>query len=286
MQVNKNLSNMNYSTGNGTGRIKYIVIHYTGNNGDTAWGNTNYFKSVYRGASAHYFVDTDSIWQCVSDSNIAWHVGSDYYKHSVCRNSNSIGIEMCSRIGADGKYYIPSGTVANTVELTKSLMKTYGVPAENILRHYDVTGKICPEPFVREVSNWTNFIKDIKEDGLTSKEYEEINKRLTELETFCNVHLQRTLEQMREATAKVQNELTLYKQETARRDKLPCPDWAEADVKKAIEDGVLRGDGGTATPDTVRPQGYVTRAENVIMIDRAIDNAIKKLTDNSEETGK
>lgn len=63
MMVNKNITNQNFNGGHYS-RIKYIVVHYTGNNGDTAYSNTNYFRS-YRGASAHYFVDDKSIWQSV-----------------------------------------------------------------------------------------------------------------------------------------------------------------------------------------------------------------------------
>ena len=109
-QIQNNLTTINYSNGSSTSRIKYIVIHYTANNGDSAWGNTNYFKSTYRGASAHYFVDENSIWRCVQDKDISWHCGGGlqgsgghaYYKQ--CLNSNSIGIEMCSRI-SNGTYY-------------------------------------------------------------------------------------------------------------------------------------------------------------------------------------
>ena len=51
--------------------IKYLVIHYTSGKGDTAKANCSYFYSVYRGASAHYFVDEDSIYQCVLDRDTA-----------------------------------------------------------------------------------------------------------------------------------------------------------------------------------------------------------------------
>lgn len=73
MEIKKNLTTQNYNTGV-ISRIKYIVIHYTANNGDTALSNTNYFKS-YRGASAHYFVDETSVYQSIEDKNIACIVG-------------------------------------------------------------------------------------------------------------------------------------------------------------------------------------------------------------------
>jgi len=69
-----NLTTKNFTNSSRT-TIKYIVIHYTANNGDTAKGNTNYFKSTYRGASAHYFVDENVIYRCVKDEDISWHCG-------------------------------------------------------------------------------------------------------------------------------------------------------------------------------------------------------------------
>ena len=103
--------------------IKYIVIHFTSNNGDTALNNCNYFSGANRGASAHYFIGDDGIYQSVPDKWAAWAVGgTKIYKHPYCRNMNSISIEMCSRIGADGKYYIRDGIVEQTIKLTRYLM--------------------------------------------------------------------------------------------------------------------------------------------------------------------
>ena len=143
--------------------IKYIVIHYTANNGDTAKNNIDYFANNSNlSASAHYFVDENEVWQSVKDTDTAWHCGGKSYKHPSCRNSNSIGIEMCSRKDSKGKYYIKDETIKNAVELTKSLMQKYNVPAENVIRHYDVTGKSCPAPMVDNPKLWEEFKNMIK----------------------------------------------------------------------------------------------------------------------------
>ena len=162
MEIKKNLTSQNFNAGT-EARIKYIVIHYTANNGDTAWGNTNYFKQ-YRSASAHYFVDEENIYQSVEDKNIAWHVGANTYFHKECRNHNSIGIELCSYINGNGKYDFKPKTVDNAVWLTKMLMKKYGVPTDKVIRHYDVTHKICPEPYVRDTAAWNAFKKRLTDD--------------------------------------------------------------------------------------------------------------------------
>ena len=129
----------NYQAGRSSA-IQYLVIHYTGNNGDTAAGNCKYFQSnpgLY--ASAHYFVDENGWEQSVADFDTAWHCGATTYRHPECRNSNSIGIELCSRKDKDGNYYFSKKTVENAMELTKELMKQYKIPKENVLRHYDAT---------------------------------------------------------------------------------------------------------------------------------------------------
>lgn len=153
----KQAHSSNFKSGR-TSIIKYIVIHYTANNGDTAKNNTDYFANNKNlSASAHYFVDENEIWQSVKEGDTAYHCGANTYKHKECRNYNSIGIELCSRKYADGTYYIKSETVANAIELTKELMAKYSVPVENVIRHYDVTGKNCPAPFVKDETLWQDF---------------------------------------------------------------------------------------------------------------------------------
>ena len=164
-EINKLISGYNHNAGD-VSRIKYIVIHYTGALGD-AKANCNYFAGGNRNASAHYFVGYDgAIWQSVEDKNIAWHCGAKSYKHAECRNANSIGIEMCVRkkstasMGATDKdWYFEDATVEAAAELTRYLMDKYNVPASHVIRHYDVTGKICPNPYAYNTTahTWEEF---------------------------------------------------------------------------------------------------------------------------------
>ena len=138
--------------------IKFIVIHFTANNGDTAKNNADYFANNNNlSASAHYFVDEKEVWQSVNDGDTAWHCGGTSYKHPSCRNANSIGVEMCSRKDSSGKYYIKEETIKNTIELVKTLMAEHNIPIENVIRHYDVTGKNCPAPLVENADKWVEF---------------------------------------------------------------------------------------------------------------------------------
>lgn len=164
----------NYSKGRHTA-IKYLVLHYTANNGDTALSNCIYFSSPNRNASAHYFVDEKGVYRSVRDMNVAWHCGSmNGYKHKYCRNTNSIGIEMCSRIDSNGRFYIERETIANAIELTKFLMEKYDIPVDNVIRHYDVTGKMCPKPFVEDEKLWLDFKDRLEEEEV--KRYNTIDE--------------------------------------------------------------------------------------------------------------
>ena len=153
MKIIKELTKTNY-TKSSNRKIEYIVVHYVGAV-STARNNANYFKNTYRGASAHYFVDENEIVQVVEDKDISWHCGADKY-YSNARNSNSIGIEMCC-YKKNGKIDISDKVVANTIELVKQKMKEYNIKTSNVVRHYDVTHKNCPAPFVSNESRWKEF---------------------------------------------------------------------------------------------------------------------------------
>ena len=165
MEIHRMISSYNYTPGS-TSRIKYIVIHYAGALGG-AKANCEYYGGGNRGASAHYYVDFDgSVWQSVEDKNIAWHCGASSYVHPECRNANSLGIEMCVRKrdtshlnASDKDWYFEDATVKAAAQLVKMLMEKYGVEADHVIRHHDVTGKICPNPFVYNTGShtWTEF---------------------------------------------------------------------------------------------------------------------------------
>lgn len=166
MEIKDFLTTVNF-TKRSNRKIEFIVIHYTA--GTTSKGaalaNCKYYQNVNRQASAHYFVDAENIYRCVNDSDDSWHCGTKgKYYHPECRNSNSIGIEMCSdkvddstKNASDKDWYIKEEVISKTIELTKELMKKYNIPSENVIRHYDVTHKICPSPFVQNEKLWLDF---------------------------------------------------------------------------------------------------------------------------------
>lgn len=172
----KMISRFNFTPGT-ISRLEpgYIAIHYVGATG-SAKANCEYYAGGNRGASAHYFVDHNGdVYQSVEDQNIAWHCGAATYKHPKCRNENSIGIELCCRTTgdptkADEKWYFEDATVASAVELTKELMSKYNIPADHVVRHYDITGKTCPAPYVFNTGKhtWNQFQAAIRERSFSS----------------------------------------------------------------------------------------------------------------------
>lgn len=213
MKINTYLTKVNYNTLKNKVN-KYIVIHFTANNGDTALGNCKYFYDVNRNASAHYFVDENSIYQCVKDNDVAWHCGANTYKHPDCRNNNSIGIELCTR--KTNNYYFKDETVTNAVWLVKELMKKYNIPLSNVIRHYDVTGKVCPEPYVRDIKAWQNFKNRLEDDNMTEAEVKKI-------------------------ATQVANDM-IYKYSDKVYNKIEeVPEWGKATVSKLVDKGVLKG---------------------------------------------
>lgn len=144
----------------------YIVIHDTAGRakGLDAQVTRNYFQKGERAASAQYAVDDHEIVQIVSNTNRAYHCG-DQGGNKVVTNSNSIGIELC--VNTDGNW---EKTLENGVALTKWLMQKYNIPADHVVRHYDVTGKPCPEMMLYDrPQDWPAFKKAIGGDAQTTE---------------------------------------------------------------------------------------------------------------------
>lgn len=185
MNITKNLTTINRTILQNR-KIEYIVIHYFGGLA-SAKSTCAYFRNINRKASAHYFVDDGGVWQCVEDADASWHCG-DGGKGTFkgqCTNANSIGIEVrpfkvdASRAAyvGDTDWYFHEQTVTNLIELVKSLMEKHGIDAEHVIRHYDVTVKVCPRPWVGEDINtyygktgndlWTEFKRGLEGKSMT-----------------------------------------------------------------------------------------------------------------------
>ena len=210
----------NYSPGRNQ-PIEYIVVHYTANKGDTAQNNLDYFARTKTGSSAHYFVDENEVCQSVKDTDVAWHCGSNNPRHPYCRNANSIGIEMCDSV--DG---VPDDVKSLTVSLVQELMSRYGIDSSHVLRHYDVTGKRCPAPWVDNPAEWMEFKSMLEMEEVTQEQFDEMMENYLE-----------------------------------RRSAQPADDWAKPYIQEAIDAGAMSEVGGSIAS----PKGFITRQEVAVV---------------------
>ena len=249
----------NYRAGR-TQPVRYIVMHYTANNGDTARNNCDYYHRVGGlQASAHYFVDEHGAMQSVRECDTAWHCGARAYWHPECRNANSIGIEMCSRKRADGSYYILPETVANAAALAREIMQRYGIDTDHVLRHYDVTGKRCPMPWVDDPAQWAAFLAMLTPQNATTFEEDDDMVRYSKIEDVPD-WAQDTVRALMDAGALQGDEhgcidlsrdmirgMVIGKRYADTRSPRyatidDVPGWAREETQKLVERGALKGD--------------------------------------------
>jgi N-acetylmuramoyl-L-alanine amidase len=148
--------------------VKGIVIHWVANPGTSAMANRNYFEGLkdqppnkYTFASAHYIIGIDGgVIRCVPDREVCYHVGADRYNNEAFRrlssypNNCTVGIELCHP-KADGQF--SDDTLYSCRELASSLLSQYGLGENDVWRHFDVTGKVCPKYFVEHAVEWDAF---------------------------------------------------------------------------------------------------------------------------------
>lgn len=161
----------NYGGTRTAGQIKYLVYHYTGNDGDRAANNASYFQNNIVKASAHYFVDDTTVYRSVPELRAAWAVGGSKYANADATgggtmygkitNTNSLSIEMCDTI-RNGVYQASEATLANAAALGRELMERYHIPLEHVYRHFDVTGKHCPS-YLIAADKWAAFKTRLEE---------------------------------------------------------------------------------------------------------------------------
>lgn len=162
----QNLSQVPRSRGGNA--IKFIVVHYMGvPNAQSYWlygggygGHYNIFfdGTIYKSADPR----TAILWHC--GGGLQGSGGHSFYQ--ICTNSNSIGIECACKYteqvkdasGDSGKWYFTTETQESIIYLVSKLMDEYGIGIDHVIRHYDVTGKICPNPYVKNnnlKTSWT-----------------------------------------------------------------------------------------------------------------------------------
>lgn len=187
LNIKQNTGFKTHNTSLRLGSIQYLVIHYVGALGD-AEANVKYYNlPTTKEASADFFVGhKGDIWQYNPDPKrrYCWAVGGNKYStgggqlYGKVTNKNSIHIEMCVKNVTTNKnanspgWFITDETLTATIELARHLMDVYGIPADKVIRHYDVNGKLCPgvvgwNPLSGSVAAWKSFHAAISTNELT-----------------------------------------------------------------------------------------------------------------------
>ena len=159
--------------------IKAIVHHYTGVCGQTARGNAEYFGTLASHPSdpllsIHFAVDDTEVWSCVPMMGRAGHCGDSGRgtMKDLYNNENTIGIEVCPHHTSGKKYpgaYEAGWYFSDTsIELLKRLdvyiineIRKAGGETPALVRHYDITSKHCPAPWLENTGQWENFKEDV-----------------------------------------------------------------------------------------------------------------------------
>ena len=136
-------------------KVTGIVIHYVANPASTAEDNRNYFENLavtrQTKASCHYLVGLEGeILAIVPTDEIA------YCSNEA--NDHTISIECCHP-DEGGKF--SDATYESAVHLTAWLCSRYGLSGRDVIRHYDVTGKMCPAYYVKHQDAWDEFLEDV-----------------------------------------------------------------------------------------------------------------------------
>ena len=143
-------------------KVKYIAVHFTAGSTSKA-GTAAATKNVFlqRRASADFVVDDGTIVQINPNlrNYYCWSVGDKKNPYSgggtlygMATNRNTVSIEICSNLmkGYDSKYpnhegwFFTEAALKNALKLIRYLMQEFGLSKYAVVRHYDVSGKLCP----------------------------------------------------------------------------------------------------------------------------------------------
>lgn len=140
-------------------KINNIVLHYVANPGSSAEGNRNYFDSLAdqdsqkggTSTSSHFIVGLEGeVIQCIPTNEIAYA--------NAPRNEDTLSIEVCHPDDT-GKY--SDATYESVVRLTAWLCTQLKLKSSDVVRHYDINGKLCPKYYVEHEEEWKQLRKDI-----------------------------------------------------------------------------------------------------------------------------
>ena len=165
----------------GNNKIAWIIVHYTGDKSSQgrAKKTADAMQTWKRTVSTNYLVGDDAIYQCVEDRNAAWHCPYEKTNKCAACNGVAIGVDLVehkrsTKTGSvkDRDWYFTEKVINDGAQLVAMLADKYNIPMDHIVRHFDVTGKWCPRPFIGDDINevtgktgnhaWRSFLAQVK----------------------------------------------------------------------------------------------------------------------------
>ena len=171
-------------------KVTKIAVHYVGGAGSTAQNTRDYFESLkdqIPDSTGKWWLNKDGSYRTFKGEKVGIRYVSSHFvvglngeiiqcipleEWSYCTNQAngySISIETCHPL-ADGKFN--PATERSLIELTAELCRKFGLTEKDVIRHYDVTGKLCPLYYVKHPEAWDNFRAEVKKLLETDKEVE------------------------------------------------------------------------------------------------------------------
>ncbi len=161
-------------------KVTKIAVHYVGGAGSTAKNTRDYFQSLkdqIPDSTGKWWLNSDGSYRTFKGQRVGIRFVSSHFvvglegeviqciplnEYSYCTNQAngySISIETCHP-DTSGKFN--AATEKSLIELTAWLCQKFGLTEKDVIRHYDVTGKLCPLYYVTHPEAWDNFRAEVK----------------------------------------------------------------------------------------------------------------------------
>jgi N-acetylmuramoyl-L-alanine amidase CwlA len=179
-------------------KIEALVIHYIGNANTSAMANRNYFNNLPKinaavtarnntptvirrkeqltYASAHYLIGLEGeILAVIPETEIAYTAGGLTYSHLahtlffdkkrdvIYPHDKCLNIEVCH---PDSSGIFNQASIDSLIELSADIVNRHHLSRDRILRHYDVTGKLCPKYYVAHSDEWEQIVDAIMSEAV------------------------------------------------------------------------------------------------------------------------
>lgn len=215
------------------------IQHSTGNKHDHDEGNWNWFNSGDRKANAHFFIDENSITQCVDDLDLAWHARKpasyDRWGCEMCQTPYENEFkEIWKRQVWLWAYLFTQVAKPRITKITKETLRSHY--EENLINHIgDKNNHTDPHAYFAKFGKTMNDMrKDVQKAINEILEKEKIVKEVIEMFKDLDKH------------------------------------WAKNDIEYVAQKGIIKGVKNNDGTLSFEPDKPISRAETSVIIARIL----------------